>query len=445
MKTRRYIATLVLCALSLSAWSQDFARLSEHSIMGTARYIGMGGAMTAIGGDPSAAIDNPAGLGLYRHTEALLSFGLQFDRTHQTGMPTYGTTAFYIPQASLVLNAWTGKEGDEGVLFHNFLFSYQRMHSFFRTTRSSSANDASLGALLGTLTEVPWDIPFCTDPYASANSLRLDERGYVDQFVFDWAMNISNRWFVGAGLQIQSLRMSSDANYEEIFAQTNASGKHMYNENISSLLFTGASCTFSAGAIYRPTGWLRMGLGIQTPSLGSVRTYSSGKLYALTDSLRPSTAPNMGGEPDKSFHLPLHLSTSVAFQIGAYGMVALQYDSMHAKQMDDLHSLRAGFEVIPVLGLYINGGYAVESSFKKFNYVVPVDPKFERQDTYFQNIRWSQYASVAVGYRGTYMLVQAAYQYRWQHIDQWAHENAQPYDIHADTHRIVVTIGWHRY
>jgi hypothetical protein len=37
--------------------------------MGTARYVGMGGAMTAIGGDPSAAIDNPAGLGLYRRSE----------------------------------------------------------------------------------------------------------------------------------------------------------------------------------------------------------------------------------------------------------------------------------------------------------------------------------------------------------------------------------------
>ena len=62
----------ILLALSPFAFSlsplqaQDFSRMSERSIMGTARYVGMSGAMTAIGGDPSACLDNPAGLGLYR-------------------------------------------------------------------------------------------------------------------------------------------------------------------------------------------------------------------------------------------------------------------------------------------------------------------------------------------------------------------------------------------
>ena len=80
MKNLRYIVSFVLCTLSLCTWSQDFTRLSERSIMGTARYVGMSGAMSAIGGDPSAAHDNPAGLGLYRRAEVLFSLGMSHDK-----------------------------------------------------------------------------------------------------------------------------------------------------------------------------------------------------------------------------------------------------------------------------------------------------------------------------------------------------------------------------
>jgi hypothetical protein len=98
-----------------------------------------------------------------------------------------------------------------------------------------------------------------------------------------------------------------------------------------------------------------------------------------------------------------------------------------------------------VLGLYINAGYAFESPFDKRQFVVPMDNTFERQDTYFHQLRWTQYASFAIGYRGTHMMVQAAYQYRWQRLNLYAHENAMPYDMNTNTHRIIITVGWHRY
>lgn len=74
MKPIRHIV-LLLCVVSATALSaQDTQRLSEQELTGTARYVGMGGAMTAIGGDPSAVKDNPAGLGLYRRMEVMISF-----------------------------------------------------------------------------------------------------------------------------------------------------------------------------------------------------------------------------------------------------------------------------------------------------------------------------------------------------------------------------------
>ena len=88
MKRATYILSfcfwLSLLNCQLSA-AQDVQRFAERQIIGTARYVGMGGAMTAIGGDPSAVIDNPAGLGLYRRSEIALTIDETIDRTQQVG------------------------------------------------------------------------------------------------------------------------------------------------------------------------------------------------------------------------------------------------------------------------------------------------------------------------------------------------------------------------
>ena len=443
MRKYSYILTLLLCTWSLCAFSQDYARISERSIMGTARYVGMGGAMTAIGGDPSSIHDNPAGLGLYRRTELMITFDGMFDNTVQKDYKYVGERRlFMLPQASLIFSMPSYSVDDEGVQFNNLSLSYRRLNTFNRLWYGTGEKDMSLGALL-TTADVNWDIPFCSDRTNATNQLDLAESGHTSEFAIDWAINISNRWFVGFGVHIQSYFLYSEGYYQETFSTMNIFGKPMYNINQSKLTLSGTGCNLSAGLIYRPASWMRLGFGIQTPTLGSLNTYTSGTLTALTDSVRASSPPNAYSS-DSKFHMPLHLSSSVAFQVGAYGMLALQYDYFKQLQNDAVHSLRAGIEVIPVMGLYVNAGYAYESTFKNNTNPVPMDPTFGRQDTYFLTPRWSQYVSAAIGYRGSIMMIQAAYQYRWQRTDLYAHENATPYDMNATTHRIVFTIGWHR-
>ena len=446
---KRCLYICIFCSLLLGkagvGYAQDFARIGERSIQGTARYVGMSGAMSAIGGDPSAAHDNPAGLGLYRRMEVLVSGEETIDKTWQIGQINTTRRRFIsqVPQVSVVLSAPRYNDSERGVLFNNFMFSYRRLQSFGRTMYAESAGGPSLGKLLDDYSTANWDIDFCKDPKNKVNSLSLIESGSVNEYSFNWAMNISNQWFIGAGLQIQSYTLSSEGLYDETFAQQNAEGKAYYNQNETSLILSGVGASLSAGLIYRPTGWLRLGVGLQTYSLGSLSTYTKGKLAAQTDSLRFSYAPD-GGFRDGSVCIqPLHLSTSVAFQIGAYGLASLQYDFYHLRSGDPIHSLRAGIEVIPVLGFYINAGYACESTFKRADNPVPIDDTFDRQDTYYQHHKLAHYASIALGYRGTYMMVQAAYQYRLQNIHLYAHEAADAYNMHADTHRIVLTIGWH--
>lgn len=433
MKTR--LCILVFCLLSFSgavftpATAQDFARLSERTVMGTARYVGMGGAMTAIGGDPSAVLDNVAGLGLYRRPEAMITFDY---------VPH---SIFMAPQASAIFSFQTGQV--TGVLYHNFMIGYHRVHCFNNSMRAVSDRGPSLGALFASTT-VNMGIDYTTDRYHMADSLSVSEGGYVNEYTFDWSMNISNRWYFGLGLHVQSYMMSSDGDYYEAFIPRSYESSIPFNRSRTSLMLSGAGCSLATGLIYRPLSWLRLGFGLETPSVGNMTTSSAGSFDARTDSLRHGKDAPYSKWETSSFHMPLRLSTSVAFQVMNYAMIALQYDYRHLIDCAyDVHSLRAGIEVVPYPGLYINAGYIFESPFKNNIPAYEIDPRLERRDAYYQYPKWQQYISGGVGYRGTYVIVQAAYQFRMNRIKLYAHQNAEPYNISQDTHRIVFTLAWH--
>ncbi len=428
----RRIAIIGIMLVSLAMQAQDYARLAERTILGTARYMGMSGAMTAIGGDPSAVQDNPAGLGLYRRAEVLVTGDLGIDKT--TG--TKSTLRFSLAQASVVFSLGTGNE-EKGLIAHNLMFSYQRRRTFARTLYGTAPYGASLGGFLAS-EGIKMNIKYPNHLIHDGNRFSFDERGSIHEFGLDWAMNYSNQWYAGLGLRIHSYGLTEDALYQEDFAVDTS-----YLDNKTYVSHRGVGVSLAAGAIYRPLSWLRIGFGIQTPSLGSLRTYSSATTESGMDSIYTSWAPDIS-EPDNNFHLPLRLTSSVAFQIGAYGMVAVQYDYSHATYQNDRHTFRVGLEAIPVMGLYINAGYAYENDFVKGDRPAAIDPPFERRDTYSQFTHGVHYASCAVGYRGSAMIVQMAYQYRWQKINLYAHPTAADYDIKAETHRIVLTIGWHR-
>ena len=108
IREMKKILLILLLAYGLSpiAKSQDVQRFAQRSTMGSARYVGMGGAMTAIGGDPSAAMDNPAGLGLYRRSEISITIDETIDHTQQTGSnDIYQRTRFAAPQITAIW-AW---------------------------------------------------------------------------------------------------------------------------------------------------------------------------------------------------------------------------------------------------------------------------------------------------------------------------------------------------
>ena len=65
---KRYLL-IALLGFPLGAMAQspiDAYQLSQQDMKGTARFMSMGGAFGALGGDLSTLSQNPAGIGVYR-------------------------------------------------------------------------------------------------------------------------------------------------------------------------------------------------------------------------------------------------------------------------------------------------------------------------------------------------------------------------------------------
>ena len=78
MNTKYFLlAAMGMMALPLAAQEtyQD-TKLMENELNGTARYVGMGGAMEALGADISTMQSNPAGIGMFRKSQISISGGL---------------------------------------------------------------------------------------------------------------------------------------------------------------------------------------------------------------------------------------------------------------------------------------------------------------------------------------------------------------------------------
>ena len=74
-------AILFVSAISFSQNVDDALRYSQVFYGGTARFMSMGGAFTALGGDISSLSQNPAGLGVFRSSEITLTPQLMYNKT----------------------------------------------------------------------------------------------------------------------------------------------------------------------------------------------------------------------------------------------------------------------------------------------------------------------------------------------------------------------------
>lgn len=111
----------------------DAAKITNTDLNGTARFVGMGGAMGALGGDISTIGTNPAGIGLYRSNDAMVTFGFSSYGTESNYMgnkSSFDKTRGAFDNAGFVLST---KIGNATTLrYVNFAFNYKKAKSFYK-------------------------------------------------------------------------------------------------------------------------------------------------------------------------------------------------------------------------------------------------------------------------------------------------------------------------
>lgn len=135
MKTRIIaLAVTAACASAAVAQSQyEALQFMGNELNGTARFVGMGGAMSSLGADLSTMATNPAGIGMYRSHDVAVSFGFNNTRTNAdfAGSTTKeNRTRASFDQIGFV---WSTKIGNKTDLrYLNFGFNYHKRANFNR-------------------------------------------------------------------------------------------------------------------------------------------------------------------------------------------------------------------------------------------------------------------------------------------------------------------------
>ena len=288
----------------LPAAAQDTyesARLLGDDLNGTARYVGMGGAMEALGADISTMGTNPAGIGLFRHSTASLSFGFQ-SQADAKEFDGLGKTNMSFDQAGFVYSARVSPQS-----FINVGFNYHKSKNFDQIL--SAANLLS-GCSQNGLTYNKWQkgvydleenkqgdlmgwepgrdyrsYSFTEADYLNANALILDpndknfyyndanaytfdraHRGWIADYDFNLSGNYNDQFFWGLTVGVKDVHYKGYSEYaEQLLDSKGACGSVVYGDERK---ITGTGVNLKFGVIFRPVeeSPFRIGAYVHTPT-----------------------------------------------------------------------------------------------------------------------------------------------------------------------------------
>ena len=164
MKKNILIAAFVVALpVTMSGQSAfDAYQLNQSNMRGTARFMSMGGAFTALGGDLSTLNQNPGGIGVYRSSEigVTVDFDFQKSVTTDPGHPNNVNSQTKVDCNNFgYVGAVT--TGSDVMPYFNWGASYSRVQSFNRRYRGSM------------------DLPSSLSDYIAANTTLIDGGGYT--------------------------------------------------------------------------------------------------------------------------------------------------------------------------------------------------------------------------------------------------------------------------
>lgn len=327
------------------------AKIAWSDLNGTARYVGMGGAMEALGADISTISTNPAGIGLFRKSIANISLGM----VSQQDGTTFGgghTTNISFDQIGFVYASPSGSNG-----FINFAFNYHKSRNFnyilsaadrlVNASQNKLSYAKAKNELLFQGNGAPnFDRPYLqcnqlddmyarnilyypdenTWYYENAESYTMNRRhwGYVSDYDFNLSGNINNRVYLGLTVGVHDMHYKHYSEYVESF---NGNSPICVADDRE---IKGQGADIKLGVIFRPVEYspLRIGFSVTTPTWYDLTTSNY-----TTMSDDGGTVYN-GEDYDFKLYTPWKLGLSVGHTIGNQLALGASYEWADYGSMD---------------------------------------------------------------------------------------------------------------
>ncbi|MBO6077503.1 MAG: hypothetical protein J6P66_01975 [Bacteroidaceae bacterium] len=497
MKTNRLIISVIAMTVSAALEAQttfDAAKLYEEELNGTARYVGMGGAMSALGSDPSVISHNPAGIGTYRNSDintSLSFFGtsVNTDPLFTSGNPgKMNGRTFYSHNNRSDVNialdnfsaVFSGSEiGDSYV---NFAISYRKLQNM---DRDLDYVDAFLDA----------------DGYEVWREYKDHQRNKVNSFDFNLSGNFSDQLYLGWTIGI----LSTDTWSEGYFYDYYDKGVHPdypkgvdYTavDKMNTSIGTGWNMSF--GMIARPIPALRLGVAVKTPTWFRQELGYADYLYALEGTqyrvvngkLIQYTLDDVRDLQVSGFDIPsidnnveeLKLSNSVNYKFSSpwtvnlsagvtFGQTAIgaefekhftqrsslsigntKMESQGDMDFNDYSTFKIGFEQ-NISNLSIRAGYNYIEPMFKYNagpYLLDSDFNKDRIDFQVDRLDKTHYFTYGLGYcsapdrDGTQFYIDFAYVHGLRNSIVNVNEYNDDVDVKYNykNNKVLLTVGW---
>lgn len=477
---------LPLLAVALTSTAQDTyinERISNNSgdVIGTARYVGMGGALGALGADLSVISWNPAGIGLYRKNDIALTFGGTWGKS-AIEEERRGTATF--DQIGFVFSLPTGAKS---VPYLNLAFNYQKKINFNNNFYANNDNLNGLSQMFQVAELTDWsDYDDWMDGYqpnlanlawdngyfdngntdngeryrkwsypSSSNVYTHHSSGSLHAFDINLSTNIKDRYFVGLTAGIDKMNYSAWSLYGENDFTTDEPQYDLSND----VRITGYGFNVKLGTIIRPIedSPFRFGLAVETPTWYKLKNST---YFCLYDYLTDEKTRDIESYLKYNLRSPWKFRTSIGSTLGTsfawgidyeaalYGHASMGYPededdfgdswgnvkdkSMYQLTRDNLrttHTLRAGMEVKATQALafrlgynYISSAYEKRIAFDQYNL-----------DSYSMNYATStnymragdtNILTLGMGYRYKRFYIDMAYKIRHQTADFYAFDSS---------------------
>ncbi|MCB9302915.1 MAG: hypothetical protein H6566_19935 [Lewinellaceae bacterium] len=291
------LALTALLTLTLNAQTfTDALRYSHFEVNGTARSIGVGGALGALGSDFSVLSTNPAGLGWYRSSEFVIAPSFYNARTEsllvndksnaaiEESRTNFNLSAFGVVVASRPRSAnWSTFNFGIGLnrlanFNQNYFYRGESEGSIVDRFQEQANSDEGISDFESGVAidaealydQNPQDGFYESDFELAPDAVirrqqSVDTRGSINELVFSFAGNYKERLLIGATIGVPFLNFREEKGYQEedVNDEVPFFQDLTYTERLTT---TGAGINLKLGMIYRVDQALRLGLAVHTPT-----------------------------------------------------------------------------------------------------------------------------------------------------------------------------------